>query len=1039
MIMCLLSCAALTVFAGEAVMPSQENLLVNPDWEDGIDGWEILANNQEMGLEDHTVICSILYQDVPVESYMEGKTVKLSGSTGTAPEDPTQEEILLSMMICAQDGSSLYDEYVSEKEPELAFHEIIMDIPEEAAFIRVSLEIRKQTSENSFNFSSLCLETVERETVEENPFVRITDNEGNDDNTDDGKSGFIRIADEDQNSTGGFARTTDGGNDNPAQPQTAAPEESETTTPEETETEPETTAPLQKDNPPEVTPTPEIEYTRIEYIQATGAQYIDTGFADPEGTTIEYAAAWDLNAKGYYAGYMVGAKAGDGSANGAYYDGYWEEWRLDYASSNQTKKQDAEESVPFAVGTRYEVKYNTANGEAWMEVNDIRLVETQFSKELTSTDIMVFASEYQLSEENSFGGLTSGRLYYAKIWNHYGELVRDFVPVIQNSDGAAGLYDLVEQKFYGNDGEEEFTAGPQLGEDGEPVQEPVHELDTDEFTRIEYIQATGTQYIDTGFADMSGTTIEYAATWDLNAKGYYSGYIVGAQAAVSPYGSNGAFYEGYWEEWKLEYGSSNQVKKQYDEDSVPFAIAQKYNVKSSTVYGNAWMEVDDLRLFDVEFKTNVTSTNIMVFATQYQLSEDNFFGGPTAGRLFYAKIWNHYGELVRDFVPVIQNSDGAVGLFDLVEQKFYANSGEGSFGKGPVVDGQQTEPPTQPVTQPPTEPQTEPPTSLTEVGSIGPEQDVEYLQALVETGKAYYYGTAQEGYNREKAQACFREAAEAEYGEGWYYYANLLMNCTEDQRYERAMGCYSRAAECGFGLGYVGQGLLYENGLGTQTDFAKAYELYSFAAEVGYPEGYCGLGNLYQFGNGAVQDEQVAMEYYKMALNSTDFMWRNYAKCQIAKMYMKDYPGIGLDYSAAYDWFMKAADEGYGNGFLGIGDMFYSGKGVEKDYAQAFTWFERAAAHGNVTGMYDVAFMLDHEIGVPQDYEKAFEYYIKAANLGDDDAMYALGVMFESGHGVAADYAQARYWLDKAADFTDDASLLESIGEELAYIASQGY
>ena len=47
--------------------------------------------------------------------------------------------------------------------------------------------------------------------------------------------------------------------------------------------------------------------------------------------------------------------------------------------------------------------------------------------------------------------------------------------------------------------------------------------------------------------------------------------------------------------------------------------------------------------------------------------------------------------------------------------------------------------------------------------------------------------------------------------------------------------------------------------------------------------------------------------------------------------------------------------------------------------------------------------------------------------------------MYESGHGTAADYGQARYWLELAAEFTDDPELLESVGEELAYVASQGY
>ena len=36
------------------------------------------------------------------------------------------------------------------------------------------------------------------------------------------------------------------------------------------------------------------------------------------------------------------------------------------------------------------------------------------------------------------------------------------------------------------------------------------------------------------------------------------------------------------------------------------------------------------------------------------------------------------GTLIRDFVPCLSDTDG-VGLFDLVESKFYGNAGTGSF------------------------------------------------------------------------------------------------------------------------------------------------------------------------------------------------------------------------------------------------------------------------------------------------------------------------------------------------------------------------
>jgi hypothetical protein len=41
--------------------------------------------------------------------------------------------------------------------------------------------------------------------------------------------------------------------------------------------------------------------------------------------------------------------------------------------------------------------------------------------------------------------------------------------------------------------------------------------------------------------------------------------------------------------------------------------------------------------------------------------------------------------LKRDYVPARRASDGAVGLYDMIEKKFYTNAGPGSFTAGPVL------------------------------------------------------------------------------------------------------------------------------------------------------------------------------------------------------------------------------------------------------------------------------------------------------------------------------------------------------------------
>lgn len=50
-------------------------------------------------------------------------------------------------------------------------------------------------------------------------------------------------------------------------------------------------------------------------------------------------------------------------------------------------------------------------------------------------------------------------MYYCKIYNDNGELVRDYIPCIRRSDLKAGLYDLVTCEFYTSNSGYDFIPG----------------------------------------------------------------------------------------------------------------------------------------------------------------------------------------------------------------------------------------------------------------------------------------------------------------------------------------------------------------------------------------------------------------------------------------------------------------------------------------------------------------------------------------------------------------------------------------------------
>ena len=86
-----------------------------------------------------------------------------------------------------------------------------------------------------------------------------------------------------------------------------------------------------------------------------------------------------------------------------------------------------------------------------------------------------------------------------------------------------------------------------------------------------------------------------------------------------------------------------------------------------------------------------------------------------------------------------------------------------------------------------------------------------------------------------------------------------------------------------------------------------------------------------------------------------------------------------------------------------------------KDYAKAFEWFMKAAEQGDIHAQFQVGSRYDNGKGVEENYEKAFEWYMKAAKQGYSYAQFAVGSMYVNGDGVEKNYEKAKEWLSYAA------------------------
>ncbi len=121
------------------------------------------------------------------------------------------------------------------------------------------------------------------------------------------------------------------------------------------------------------------------------------------------------------------------------------------------------------------------------------------------------------------------------------------------------------------------------------------------------------------------------------------------------------------------------------------------------------------------------------------------------------------------------------------------------------------------------------------------------------------------------------------------------------------------------------------------------------------------------------------------------------------------------DYEDALEILEKLVKKSHAQAEMLLGDMYYSGLGVQMDRAKATALYQRAANQGLMEAQYSLAYMYEQGESVTKDVNKALELYNKAANAGHGDAMYSLGEIYELGSYVSADKAQAFAYFLKAA------------------------
>lgn len=200
--------------------------------------------------------------------------------------------------------------------------------------------------------------------------------------------------------------------------------------------------------------------------------------------------------------------------------------------------------------------------------------------------------------------------------------------------------------------------------------------DAPEYTKLEYIQGTGVQYLDTGITPKATQRIEIEVQLDaVTAWERLFGVTKNGAVTRADVYANDAANQGRMDFFVVRFAHG------YTEDDVPVKIPMVINTKYKVDVNYATKEVklDDVSLGHVtEAPVNDTRT-IQVF------SGADSDVAPAKMKLYSFKIYEG-DELVLDLIPVKRNSDNVVCAYDTVSEEYFTNEGTGVFTAGAEVE-----------------------------------------------------------------------------------------------------------------------------------------------------------------------------------------------------------------------------------------------------------------------------------------------------------------------------------------------------------------